>query len=1229
MGHERWFRGQHDGHARPFDWLTAARQHGIPDKLARTLHDQAMQQAHGSTQSRVQEIYLALLADARRDASRPSPGKVTRTMRLQAERAGKRRPRSNISRLTRQPIAPCKSPLTSYIGPAHGRTHRQHDESPIREELAHLVPNRAFSEEPEETRIDETMRLYEASLAVVLGDLDAFDAQDRTLLTDEYGINVDAPRPDEADEDGAAQRLPEATRARMERAFGQRFDDVIVHPDSPEVAGEMHAFTRGHELHFRAGAFAPGTRRGDHIIAHELAHIVQQSGAQQPSAPRREGRSTAALEADADRAATQAVLGQQATVQFRSHFGQVQAYRDAQPGNAGEPGEEQDEATAPLAKPGLEPAAGGVRPVTVSGPGKPMPAKVQAKMEYAFGVDFSAVRIHEGSEAQSLGALAYTQGSNIHFTPGHYDPDSQHGQELLGHELAHVMQQSQGRVWTTTRAMGWDVNEDAGLEREADELGARAARGDRVAQPGGHGVDTSSGNDGVAQMKYRKRQVNYESSEAAEAQKYRSKEKLWNKPEINVGSIKAGEYVNALASQGTSQHSEVLLIARAAVELRGDNDANPSELFKHFKEVKQERPFKVELYTERHPCDEGAGTGGLNREGCSKALEEVLDDGDEVTYSFHSNDALARALALHDEGEKQSEKRKGSERDNELSGDVARLDYLFQRLPSHPTKSRVRELYDVCARHKFDCLKVSVDDFQEAAQGERRAESTNCQENAVIPLVGYVDKLFHAYGVPLYYISQLLPHAQAYVDFHRKHRSWNEKQAKERSKLLKAMAAMLNTWAKELKLPELHRNPSCAEFETRESGVSGENIGLHMTSTLTLDPGDLVGFAPEEYRTWQVFNTTLMGFVRAHLLNKHVGGPGLPKNLAFISSSDNTFMSKIGEEAVKRAVIEDNEQMLYEVCMEPYQEPPLQGQLDDKLSKLLTARVMMRSAYCDPQTGHKKSWLSPKSTDESIKTFGNYFFGFDCKMPDENTIGKMQPNWTNKIKESETYSKTSDICSFFPKEKAQETHQEEYAKTWQLLRNVESADGAIAVLSEAQLPDNLTRSLLDKWRKQQMVKNAKVKDKENKEKRSRKRKRNELEQKDVIDLTGESEQKNEGPPTKKVKLSSEAQQKRYKTLVDRDVEEELARELARTAAPYDNFTSLLDALKGKEQISHETIANAAKSHEHSKIKTIVALLESDKSWDQALRGSKIKKNTKKFKAFKNTGKTPDITFFFN
>jgi hypothetical protein len=96
----------------------------------------------------------------------------------------------------------------------------------------------------------------------------------------------------------------------------------------------------------------------------------------------------------------------------------------------------------------IEQEYGGSDAVQRRGIGAAMPADVQAKMEGSFGSNFSAVRIHEGTQASSLGALAYTQGTDIHFAPGQYQPHSTSGQELLGHELAHVVQQSQGRVAT-------------------------------------------------------------------------------------------------------------------------------------------------------------------------------------------------------------------------------------------------------------------------------------------------------------------------------------------------------------------------------------------------------------------------------------------------------------------------------------------------------------------------------------------------------------------------------------------------------------------------------------------------------------------------------------------------------------------------------------------------------------------------------------------------------------
>ena len=104
----------------------------------------------------------------------------------------------------------------------------------------------------------------------------------------------------------------------------------------------------------------------------------------------------------------------------------------------------------------------------------PLPEAVQQKMESFFGASFADVRVHVGPEAPAIGALAFTLGSNIYFAPGQYDPVTPRGQQLLGHELAHVVQQRQGRV-RNPFGNGIAVVQDPGLEAEADRMGQRAA----------------------------------------------------------------------------------------------------------------------------------------------------------------------------------------------------------------------------------------------------------------------------------------------------------------------------------------------------------------------------------------------------------------------------------------------------------------------------------------------------------------------------------------------------------------------------------------------------------------------------------------------------------------------------------------------------------------------------------------------------------------------------------
>ncbi|MCP5053627.1 MAG: DUF4157 domain-containing protein [bacterium] len=92
----------------------------------------------------------------------------------------------------------------------------------------------------------------------------------------------------------------------------------------------------------------------------------------------------------------------------------------------------------------------------------------------AAAMDFSDVNIHtNSSKAPAIGAIAYTQGNDIHFAPGAYNPNSSAGKQLLGHELAHVVQQREGRVQPTTTVNGLPVNDSPTLEKEADAMATK------------------------------------------------------------------------------------------------------------------------------------------------------------------------------------------------------------------------------------------------------------------------------------------------------------------------------------------------------------------------------------------------------------------------------------------------------------------------------------------------------------------------------------------------------------------------------------------------------------------------------------------------------------------------------------------------------------------------------------------------------------------------------------
>jgi hypothetical protein len=104
--------------------------------------------------------------------------------------------------------------------------------------------------------------------------------------------------------------------------------------------------------------------------------------------------------------------------------------------------------------------------------GLEVPASIRQRLEQRLDLDLSSVRIHPDSDAAArLGCRAFACGSDVCFAPGYYRPETPAGLWLLGHELAHVAQQRQGRV-RNPFGRGVAVVIDPDLEAEADAVGA-------------------------------------------------------------------------------------------------------------------------------------------------------------------------------------------------------------------------------------------------------------------------------------------------------------------------------------------------------------------------------------------------------------------------------------------------------------------------------------------------------------------------------------------------------------------------------------------------------------------------------------------------------------------------------------------------------------------------------------------------------------------------------------
>ena len=150
-----------------------------------------------------------------------------------------------------------------------------------------------------------------------------------------------------------------------------------------------------------------------------------------------------------------------------------------------------------------EELASPVHDVVGSGGGSSLDEGTRTSMESAFGQSFEDVRIHTddraSKSAESVGANAYTVGSDVVFKSGQYDPGSTGGQRTLAHELSHVVQQSQGAVDGAEAPGGIRVSDPSDRFERAAEQTADTVMAS-MSSPSASPVPAASAGGDVAQL---------------------------------------------------------------------------------------------------------------------------------------------------------------------------------------------------------------------------------------------------------------------------------------------------------------------------------------------------------------------------------------------------------------------------------------------------------------------------------------------------------------------------------------------------------------------------------------------------------------------------------------------------------------------------------------------------------------------------------------------------------
>ncbi len=199
--------------------------------------------------------------------------------------------------LRRQPIEEEEEPLQAKAAPELRRQPIEEEEEPVQAKAAPELQRQATEEEEEPVQAKAAPELQRQAMEEEeeVQAKAAPELQPQPIEEEEKPVQARSERdPDPSagpqlqarlrSTEGGGSPLPSPVLGEMNGAFGRDFGAVRVHTGEPAVQLSQdfgaQAFTRGRDVYFNRGKFAPESHSGRHLLAHELTHVVQQGFAE-------------------------------------------------------------------------------------------------------------------------------------------------------------------------------------------------------------------------------------------------------------------------------------------------------------------------------------------------------------------------------------------------------------------------------------------------------------------------------------------------------------------------------------------------------------------------------------------------------------------------------------------------------------------------------------------------------------------------------------------------------------------------------------------------------------------------------------------------------------------------------------------------------------------------------------------------------------------------------------